>query len=96
MWRIRALQSNVFPHVSLKLLGPVNHLHDQPGTSSSQNFGKAKVEVDIYVDYEVNKNDSIKDFINILKNKEFWKKHQYCFSAEDYIPGGLFGINLWK
>lgn len=37
-------------------------------TSSQKSFGKAKAEGDIYVDYEVNQNHGIKEFIKLLKN----------------------------
>lgn len=37
-------------------------------TSSQKRFGKAKAEGDIYVDYEVNQNHGIKEFIKLLKN----------------------------
>lgn len=72
IWAIRALQANVFPPVFPNIFGPVKHLHNQPGahchrTSSRQKFGKAKLEVNIYVDYEVNQNYSIKEFINVKK-----------------------------
>lgn len=101
IWRIRALQANVFPPVSPSLLGPVSHLHDQPGThshrtSSKQEVWQGQVEVDIYVDYEVNQNYSIKEFINILKNERFWKRHPYYFSAEDNLPEELCRIILYK
>lgn len=66
------------------------------GLHQRKKFGKAKVEVDIYVDYEVNQNYSIKDFIIILKNEGFWKSHPCCFSTEDNLPGALFGITLYE
>lgn len=66
------------------------------GLHQGKKFGKAKVEVDIYVDYEVNQNYSIKEFINIFKNEGFWKSYPYCFSAEDNLPGVLSGITLYK
>lgn len=66
------------------------------GLHQGKKFGKAKAEVEIYVDYEVNQNYSIKEFINILKNEGVWKSHPYCFSAEDNLLGGQSRITLHK
>lgn len=37
------------------------------GLHQGKKFGKAKKEVDSYVDYEVNQNYFLREFINILK-----------------------------
>lgn len=74
--RVKSLQANISTPVSPKLLTifmislkiiATGSRHSAI-TSSQKRFGKAKAEGDIYVDYEVNQNHGIKEFIKLLKN----------------------------
>lgn len=64
------------------------------GLHHGKNFDMVEDELDIYMDYEVNQNDSFKEFINILKTRGFGKAIVWiiCFSEEDN-PWGTVWFN---
>lgn len=57
-------------------------------------FGKAKAEGGIYVDYEVNQNHSIKEFINLLKIIGGLEKPSILLQCRRQSPWGTIWDNF--